>query len=148
MDQPVDYVNVPPRKPVDYVNVSPKKGLHDESNVTPKKVPFNEAARRQGYLMPLPSHSASPSSSGQHSRTVSEEFIDTFQQCAVSDPLELGIPVDEIDERRIQELRDAVSALLNFYVKQIVFDQLILVLILLFMYSKICLYFLNFLQVP
>lgn len=55
--------------------------------------------------MPLPSNS--PGSSGHHSRSSSDNLIDAFNHCSVSD-LEIGIPVDEVDERRIQEEQDAV----------------------------------------
>lgn len=75
----------------DYVN-SPRK--------------YHESPRRQGYLMPLPTHSPS-GSSGHHSRSSSDNLIDSFNHCTVSE-LELGIPVDEVDERRIQEEKDAV----------------------------------------
>lgn len=44
-----------------------------------------------------------------HYRSSSDELLDNFQQCSIADALELGLPVDVVDERKMQEERDAVS---------------------------------------
>lgn len=62
----------------------------DAVNSSPQRKYTHESPRRQGYLMPLPSQS-------------------TDVLCESINQLEIGIPVDEIDERRRQEERDAVS---------------------------------------
>lgn len=80
----------------------------DVPNSSPQRRNIHESPRRQGYLMPLPSQSPIPSSSGHHSRSSSDNLVDCIQQCTLVDPLEIGIPVDEIDERRIQEEKDMV----------------------------------------
>lgn len=109
-------LNRSPRKP-DYLE-SPRKVEHE---VRPHRE-FLESPKRQGYPMPLPqqspsqlqspSSSPSPSKHAQtpaHFRSSSDELLDTFQQCSIADALELGLPVDDIDEKRMQEKRDAVS---------------------------------------
>lgn len=45
-----------------------------------------------------------------HYRSSSDELLDNFQQCSIADALELGLPVDVVDERKMQEERDAELA--------------------------------------
>lgn len=84
------------RKLADLITHSPRKQSHN-----------GELPKRQGYLMPLPNQDEIRSV-GNHSRQTSDSLSESFQQCRVTD-LDIGIPIDEIDERRIQEERDAVS---------------------------------------
>lgn len=114
-DQPVDYLSQ--RKPTEY-NQSPRKLTENQSprrladliSHSPRKGSVNDLPKRQGFLMPLPERSGSPASSGQHSRQTSADLVETFQQYNISEH-DIGIPIDEIDERRVQEAKDAVSIL-------------------------------------
>lgn len=90
------------------LNRSPRKPDYYE---TPRKVEREfDSPRRQGYLMPLPSQAQSTSNTSAHYRSSSDELLDPFQQCSIADARELGLPVDEVDERRMQEERDAELA--------------------------------------
>lgn len=93
----------PPRSVENY---SPRK-LADLISHSPRKVTANDLPKRQGYLMPLPGHSGSSGSSGGHSRQTSDSLVESFERCNFSD--DIGIPVDDFNERRAQEEKDAVS---------------------------------------
>lgn len=104
-----------PRKPEHHD--SPRKGEHHDIS---RRHEYHESPKRQGYLMPLPAQSpckiqqpqqqpvAHTSATTAHYRSSSDDLLDPFQQCSIADALELGLPVDEVDEKRMQEERDAV----------------------------------------
>ncbi|GLV38662.1 uncharacterized protein CBL_05661 [Carabus blaptoides fortunei] len=98
-----------PRKPEHHD--SPRKG---ESHDMCRRSEYHESPKRQGYLMPLPNRHTPQQQQlqqpGAHYRSSSDDLLDPFQQCSIADALELGLPVDAVDEKRMQEERDAELA--------------------------------------